>query len=551
MKKRMVRFMMCVAGMIFFVTGCKSNEVPSRNIKEFTAFFDVEGSEINDDNTVQDIIGDKIGAKCKEVWLSGQSSQEAIGIMIASGEYPDFLNWSPRLQDAGAFIPIDAYWEAYPNIRNFWSDIQWESVRQGDGHIYSIPQFGNINIKTMDTQQSSEAFWIQTRVLKWAGYPVIETLDQLFELLGNYYAANPVMPDGSPVIPFGILAYDWYYFCMENPPQFLDGYPNNGSVIVEKETAGVKDYNISETAQRYFRKLNEQYKKGIVDPEFMTMHHDQFLEKIASGRMLCMVEQYWDFGGAEEAIRAQGLEGCTYVPLGITIDPGMHEMYYTSNEAATFSGGLSISVDCEDIEGALQFINDLLSQEIMTLRNWGVEGKDYLADGEGLYYRTEEMRRNAVNPEYKASNLCSYSYFPNYIGMNLDGKNAATPNTQPSEFFAGLAPEVQECLEAYGARTYIDMLDYNVIDPEEEPWYPMWTHSNTLTTQTAGGMAWIRMAEVKHNYLPQVIISQDFDSIWEEYMQAYERCRPEDFLAEMQEEVYRRIELVTGKNIRP
>ncbi len=551
MKKRMLRIMMCIAGMMFFVTGCKRDEVPSRNIKEFTAFFDVEGSEINDDNTVQNIIGNKIGAKCKEVWLSGQSAQEAIGIMIASGEYPDFLNWSPRLQDADAFIPIDTYWENHPNIRNFWSDIQWESVRQEDGHIYSIPQFGNINIKTMDTQQSSEAFWIQTRVLKWAGYPVIETLDQLFELLGDYYAANPVMPDGSSVIPFGILAYDWYYFCMENPPQFLDGYPNNGSVIVEKETARVKDYNISETAQRYFRKLNEEYKKGMVDQEFMTMHHDQFLEKIASGRMLCMVEQYWDFGGAEEAIRAQGLEGCTYVPLGITIDPGMHEMYYTSNEAAAFSGGLSISVDCEDIEGALQFVNDLLSQEIMTLRNWGVEGEDYLADGEGLYYRTEEMRRNAVNPEYKASNLCSYSYFPNYIGMNLDGKNAATPNTQPFEFFAGLDPEVQECLEAYGAKTYIDMLDYNVIDPEEEPWYPMWTHSNTLTTQTPGGMAWIRMAEVKHNYLPQVIISDDFDVIWEEYMQAYESCKPEDFLAEMQEEVYRRIELTTGKNIRP
>lgn len=568
MNNRILRIMIiCIIVLSLSFTGCDNinftksgsgtselSDAPvnkSKEIKEFTAFFDVEGDEIDEDNVIQDIIARKIGARCNETWLAGQSSQEAVGILIASGDYPDFLNWTPRLQDAGAFIPIDKYWEDYPNIKNFWSEIQWESLRQEDGHIYSIPQFNNINIKSMETQQDNEAFWIQTRVLKWAGYPEIETLDQLFDLLEDYYNANPTMADGSSVVPFGILANDWYYFCMENPPQFLDGYPNNGSVIVEKGTARVKDYNTTDTAQKYFRKLNEEYKKGMIDPEFMTMYHDQFLEKVASGRILCMVEQYWDFKRAEESIKAQGLEGCTYVPLGITIDPGMHEMYYAESEAATLSGGLSISVDCEDVEGALKFINDLLSPEILTLRNWGLEGQDYFVDENGLFYRTQEMRNNAVNPEYKASNFCQYSYFPAYVGMDLDGKNAATPSTQPSEFYLSLEPEVQECLEAYDANTYVDMLDYNVIDPQEEPWYPMWSYSNTLTTQTPGGMAWTRMTEIKHNYLPQVIIADDFDAIWKEYMLAYQECKPEDFLAEMQEEVYRRVEVVTGINIRP
>lgn len=559
MIKQVFRILMCIALILVTLSGCRKGDLIKLNniasesnsemkeIKEFTAFFDVEGEEIDEKNVIQDIIADKIGAKCKETWLAGQASQEAVGIMIASGEYPDFLNWAPRLQDADAFIPIDKYWDKYPNIKNFWTKTQWESLRQKDGHIYSIPQFNNINIKSMDTQQDGEAFWIQTRVLKWAGYPNIESLDQLFNLLEDYYKANPTMPDGTSVIPFGILAYDWYYFCMENPPQFLDGYPNNGSIIVEKETAKVKDYNTSATAKRYFRKLNEVYKKGLVDPEFMTMHHDQFLEKVASGRILCMVEQYWDFSRAEESIKAQGLDGCSYVPLGITIDPGMHEMYYASSEAATLTGGLSISVDCDDIEGALQFVNDLLSPEVITLRSWGIEGKDYLVDENGLFYRTQEMRENALKPEYKASHFSAYRYFPNYVGMSLDGKNAVTPSTQPSEFYNSLDSEVQECLEAYGAKTYVDMLDYNIINAEEEPWYPMWTYSNTLTTQTPGGLAWIKMGEIKHDYLPKVIIAEDFEAIWSEYMEAYERCKPEDFLAEMQEEVYRRIEIVNGK----
>ncbi len=37
------------------------------------------------------------------------------------------------------------------------------------------------------------------------------------------------------------------------------------------------------------------------------------------------------------------------------------------------------------------------------------------------------MRTNASDPAYKASHLCTYSYFPNYSGMSKDGINAATP----------------------------------------------------------------------------------------------------------------------------
>jgi putative aldouronate transport system substrate-binding protein len=576
MKKRVFAALMCIAMVTVLFTGCGKNpsketsskgtktngtetnggtnsgsNSSSKEIKEFTAFFDRQGIELNDDNEVKQMIADKIGAKCKETWLTGQTAEEAVGMLIASDEYPDFIDWTPQLQDADALVPIDEYLDKYPNIKNFWSDIQWNSLKQKDGHIYSIPQFGNINEKPMDTYQGSEAFWVQTRVLKWANYPKIESLDQLFKLLEDYYAANPTMADGNSVIPFEILAYDWFYFCLENPPQFLDGWPNNGRCIVDPATYLVSDYNVTPTAQRYFKKLNEEYKKGIVDPEFMTMNHDQFLEKISSGRVLSMVEQRWDFQTAEDSIKAQNLEGCTYVPLGITIDPGMKEMYYTSNEATVLSGGLSITKSCKDVEGALQFVNDLLSPEIITLRSWGVEGKDYLVGDDGLFYRTQEMRDNAVKSEYKASHICSYGYFPNYAGMNPDGKNAMTPDTQPSEFFDSLKPEVQECLKAYGAKTYVDLLDKNVIDGMEQPWYPIYSFVGEMTTETPGGLAWTKMEEAKKQYLPQIVIADDFDNAWADYMKAYKGCKPEDFLSEVQEAVYHRIELVQGKDVRP
>ncbi|MFR3166213.1 MAG: hypothetical protein ACLTQG_30725 [Hungatella sp.] len=35
----------------------------------------------------------------------------------------------------------------------------------------------------MSAVHSDEAFWIQTRVLKWAGYPEVKTMDQYFDLI--------------------------------------------------------------------------------------------------------------------------------------------------------------------------------------------------------------------------------------------------------------------------------------------------------------------------------------------------------------------------------
>lgn len=54
--------------------------------------------------------------------------------------------------------------------------------------------------------------------------------------------------------------------------------------------------------------------------------------------------------------------------------------------------GLAITTSCKDVEGALQFIDDLLSQDIHNLRFWGVEGVDYEVNDDGLFYRTEEQK---------------------------------------------------------------------------------------------------------------------------------------------------------------
>ena len=125
-------------------------------------------------------------------YFEGETSSEEereLRAFFTSGNVPDRLAvYTPMFtyleeesrkerQPDEALIPIDEYWEEYPNIRQYMTNEQWDMLRQEDGHIYWIPQFGVTNGKSSDVIHDGEAFWIQTRVLKWAGYPEVHTVE--------------------------------------------------------------------------------------------------------------------------------------------------------------------------------------------------------------------------------------------------------------------------------------------------------------------------------------------------------------------------------------
>lgn len=519
-------------------------EASAGEIIDFTMFSAMPGAEINDGNEIQELIAEKTGVRVKETWLTGQTDAEAIGTIIAGGEYPDFINGGEAMKalyDAGALVAWDDYLDKYPNLKEMYSEEEWDKFRQDDGKIYWANVFQNTYGEDKSTTHNDEAFWVQAKVLEWAGYPRIKTLDQYFELLTSYTEANPAMEDGTEYIPYTILCEDWRYFCIENAPQFLDGYPNDGSVIVDVDNMKIVDYNTTDTAVKYFKKLNEEYNKGNIDPEFATQTYDEYISKLSTGRVLGMCDQWWDFAyTVNDVFKQQGLDlqGCNYVPLGLTIEEGMENQWHSYGDTINNSSGIAVTTSCSDVEAAFQFMNALLDQEIHDLRFWGIEGVDYLVDEDGLYYRTEEMRANAADTEYKASHLCTYSYFPQWLGTSKDGKNAMQPTQQTSEFFDSLAEPLVKCFEAYGVTTYVDMIGSAKV--EVGTWYPMYSFSNAMTTQTPGGVAWTRMGEVKHEWLPKVVMAGSFDSAWDEYMKNYQAANPQDFLAEMQEELDRR-----------
>ena len=522
----------------------------TNEIKTFTAFMAVPGTEIPEDNRMLNVIAEKTGAKADVTWLTGQTAAERVGVMVAGGEYPDLIDGSDgteALIGAGALVPLDEHLDKYPNIKNYYTEEQWNQIRREDGHIYYIPQFGNVHIENMEVEHFDQAFWIQKRVLEWADYPEVKTLDQYFDLIQNYLAANPEDEDGQTNIGFEILSDDWRYFVLENPPQFLDGYPNDGCAIVDTATKKAKVYDTTDTAKMYFNKLSEMYDAGVIDPETFTMNYDQYIAKISSGRVIGLVDAGWQFTDARNSLISQGKFDRGYVPLGIVKDENTVDQYRTP-PALNTANGLGVTVSCDDVDGALQLINDLLDPEVITMRMWGEEGVDYDVDDDGMYFRTDEQRANTENTDWMELNFANtvYSYFPNYVGT-MDGKNAIDPKEQVSEFQLLLKDIDKRILEAYGHERWTNFLTQGEANSE---WFPLWSATNAWTTDTEYGVANQKMDDIKQEWIPKVIMTpaSDFEQIWEEYMQVYnDNVDVKAYEDELTAEIARRIAVAEGK----
>ena len=538
--------------------GVTKTPLPSDGIVDFTMFATYYGNEKDPNNDIKELIAEKTGVRVNEYYLTGQTPDEAVGAIIASGEYPDFIDagdYSSNLYDYDVLVAWDPYLDIYPELKALYTDEEWDGFRQSDGHIYWANIIDRYKGKDTSTLHSDQAFWIQARVLEWDNYPKIETLDQYFDLLERYTEANPTMPNGEAVIPYTCLCEDWRYFCIEASPMYLDGYPNDGCVIVKAENGydniEIVDYNTTETAKNYLKKLNEEYRKGVVDPDFETQNYDEYITKLCSGRVLGMCDQYWDFGYTISSTFNMAISdnnggsytlseiGCDYVPLGLVAEEGMEQHYHTYGSSINYASGIAVTTGCYDPDLAFKFLNDLLSQEIQDLRFWGIEGVDYLIDTDGSFYRTTEMNAMWKDDSYKQRHTCEYSYLPYWKGLREDGFNRMMPAEQPSIFKSNLSKALVNCFDAYGADNYVDMI--GSVYCAHEPWYPLWSWSNSLNSTTHYGTVWKQINDTKQEWLPKLVMSENFDSDWDSYMTAYSNCDPEAFLTEAYNEVVYRI----------
>jgi len=472
------------------------------------------------DNKISKLLKDKLGVTLKYEIITPDNQDQKIGVMLAGGEFPDLIgatDQNARLVTGGAYIPLDDYLKPeaadalYEHVKPYWNKMAYDG---GQGkHIYQIPNYnryyGDI---TGGTNYGASGFWIQKAVLADAGYPDLSnmTLEKYFKLLEDYKTKNPKI-DGQPTIAFEVLAATGREWGMTNPPEYLAGHPNNGGVVVENDVAQI--FADKDIAKKYYQFLNEMNAKGLVDKESFTQTLDQYLAKLATGRVLGMYDQRWSFGNANDALVAANKDERTYVATMPTYD-GIPP-YYADRDVMNINQGVGVSVSCKNPDVAVAFVNEIMKEEWQKILSWGVEGEDYQVGADGKFTRTEEQRANSRDLVWRSSNklMALLDIMPKHQGSYSDG-NAYGADDQPEEFFATLRPYDKEFLTKYNKKTW---RDFNNQPPENPVYYPAWNIA--LPDGSDAQMANKQLTDTSLQYLPKIIMAKpaDFEKLWTEY----------------------------------
>ena len=443
-------------------------------------YFNADGKNGNWDNPVAKAITEATGVTLDVSYpvASQGDAKEDVALMIANDEYPDMIyakGSATDLYQAGALIDMTDLIEKYgPNIKKMYgAEMEKLKWSQDDPGIYQL-SYAGVNQKTLTTGGSCQIQWA---ALKENDYKYPKTLDEYEKMIKSYLAAHPKTEDGLDMIGITMSASDWHWMItLGNPAGLIaDASPDNGQWIIDDEY-NVHYKHVTDEEKEYFKWLCRMYNEGILDPNFATQTDDDYIAKVASGRVVAITDAEWHYSQCEATLVADGKVDQTYVGLPVTLREDQVEKALLY-QGTTVGWGIGITKSCEDPVRAIKFLDYLCSDEGQILYHWGIEGENYFLDDDGQPYRTaEEVAKAQSDPDYaQTTGIDNYTGFPIYgTGSYSEDGFPYTPTTKESVIANYNTAEKEGC-EAMGFEMLTDMF----AQPEEFdllPYSALWAY---------------------------------------------------------------------------
>lgn len=514
----------------------------------FTYFNAVAGKDVNTNETkIGKIFEDQTGVNFKIEHLVGDENTK-VGTFIASNSYPDVLvpgGSIDKLLTSGSFIPLNDLIEEHgPNIKRVYEPY-YNLMKAEDGNIYFLPMSAVVGEYISAPNIEQGAFWIQRRVLKDAGYPEIKTFDDYLNLIREYVKKNP----GEDLTGYIALTTQDQFFALTNPPMHLAGYPNDGGVIIDMETHEASDYGDDEITKRYLQELNKLNAEGLFDKSSFVDNRDQYLAKIASGKVLGFFDYRWQVGQAmnnlREVTQQTGNDDLEYMALPIVFDENTKDQYLDPPSFVN-NRGVGISVSAKDPVRIIKYFDNLLTDENQILSNWGIEGETYSVDENGRFYRTEEQIKQTNTESFRES--FGFKYFeynwPRYgNGSSLPDGNSVGAGRQPEVAQMSYTEADKKLLEAYDIQSFSQLFSA----PDERPWYPAW--SIQIEQGSPAQIFTQKKGDLQRKYFPKLVLANpaEFDKVWDEYVKEFNKLSVKDYEQLITDEVAKKIDLIQGK----
>ncbi len=277
----------------------------------------------------------------------------------------------------------------------------------------------------------------------------------------------------------------------------------------------------SEKEREYFKWLNRMYNEGVLDPEFATQTHEDYIAKIASGRVVALTDAGWDYSDGEKVLKADGKFDKTYAPLPLTIDKDT-KCSALMYQGLTTGWGVAITTACEDPVAAIKYIDYICSDEGQALVNWGIKDVNYFIDESGERYRTdEEIEKSKTDKDYGKNTGVGFHAYPLPVyGAGVTDNTGSTYTCDSKEtVIKEYNEEEKAACEAWGVDLLIDV--FPQADEFDVPKYsPVWAYTKPAEFDDIGN----KLDEIAWPKLISCVIGKEenFDKTYDEMLKELE-----------------------------
>lgn len=509
--------------MLLTLAGCAgelddSNDQAGSTLEPITfTFYNADGAEDPWTDPVALAITEATGVTLDTLYPS-DVEEKTVELMIATGELPDLIfakGDSDILIEQGALIDLSDLIDEYgPHIKALYGD-EYEKLQSSRENpaIYQL-YCGKVQDEALTSSGTAQLQWA---VLAFNDYRIPYTLEEYGDMIREYKARH-LNIDGQTTIGITLSVTDWHWYTtLANPSGYIaNGAIDNGQWIVSDDYK-VQYKHMVGGQKEYYRWLNRMYDEKVLDQEFAIQTHEDYLEKIASGRVLGLLDADWDYTSAENTLKAAGRYERTYAGLPVTIDSSVKCASLAPQGLNTW--GIGITTACKDPVRAIQFLDWLCTEEAQILVNWGIEGVNYYYDEDGVRCRTaEEIERAEKNVSYQnETGVGLHSYpFPSYGNTVLDSTGNYFCILNPENVADSYNEQEQAALEAWDVERLTDIFP-QADEFEKKEYTPLW--SRILPADLDRQLS--RLDEIaREGLIDCVVCTPDkFDSKWDQLQQ--------------------------------
>ena len=565
-KTKMLRFLaLCLAGtmMLSCFAGCGKKEAEvetevaaeaedetsseaSEDSKDWDELYtidvlvDNEYVDLSTDTTIGQWIADEFGIAFNFIQVSGDAQKQQ-ALMLAGGDYNEiqYMQHQTMVQqymDAGVLLNLDDYKDILPDFYEMFEEsIKYWRGGSPDGGLYkwemAVPRTYTDLLPHYDV-------FVRSDVLEYYGYPELVTASDWIEFLEKAVVDFPETYDGQAtvgmtlpmaeswgiqgIVPIGYEKGDTYIAC------------GNDYYTYNVKTQQFEDYLLNPEAKESFEFFNTLYQKGLLDEECFTDTQDITKQKASNGRAICV--WYKNVTSQNATLTEAGHPEMSYIEMPFQLDSQEGQKYVAPAAYAAPYLSFGITDKCEDPERFLKFLNWCCTEEGQLVLQSGLEGVHYTVDEDGMRVPTElrlECMRNTdvANQEGLYSNGGS-------MWRCLPIRQTVAENGQPYDLGASKALYDEVALTDRQREVY-EGLGWEVSNQwwaeNLEPADTGYSSSCALDTSSDLGKVGAKMVELRVKYSANLIMADDFDVVWAELMEEYDKLDHEAVIDAMNE----------------